>query len=484
MAISDYSIVTLLMFLLGGGGSDLLDHLPTDAYWQVKEVQVTPESLMAELKPPGAADVEALIEQLASPDAAVRTAAATKIKAAGEGAIPALKEETESEDLEVAQQAKSLIGEITAALKPSSVRRLMAIRTLGERKERGALDVLRPLLESKEPFVADYARVAIARVEGKPAVSTLQPAPIRQDLWLLPSGCAAVGQLVPKAGMVERFDLALAKMHLNEAQRKDRLDELMRISLELAETLGNARVDGVTVGVSGDLGDKSGYLVAILRGQFDRVAVAELVKKEGMSAADVEGLTVFQPDNESAMFFASDNVAVFMSAPAGKALPTREMIAAVRDGKGTLKDAKDLLPLVEKAPKDEAFWAVGRAGPVFQMLPGLGGAETFSLVGKQQGPRLDLTLTADGADAAKLTESVERFKFWQKGAVKAMGDLSPVMPPLKPVTDLLRSIKSQVQGNRATVNATFTGPVTGIILFMNHPYALAKPVEEPAEGKK
>jgi hypothetical protein len=94
------------------------------------------------------------------------------------------------------------------------------------------------------------------------------------------------------------------------------------------------RIEGVTVGVSGDISDRSGYLVAVLRGQFDRVAFAQLVRELGNTSGNVEGLDVFQPDNESAMFFAGDDRAVYMAAPAGTSLPLKEMAAAIRSGKG------------------------------------------------------------------------------------------------------------------------------------------------------
>ena len=48
-------------------------------------------------------------------------------------AIRALEKETESDILETSRRAKALIQEITADTKPVAIRRLMAIRTLGER---------------------------------------------------------------------------------------------------------------------------------------------------------------------------------------------------------------------------------------------------------------------------------------------------------------------------------------------------------------
>ena len=55
----------LLLNLLTGGGNDLLDYLPTDAYWRQKSVSVSVDTMMAELKPAApAGDISKLIEEL------------------------------------------------------------------------------------------------------------------------------------------------------------------------------------------------------------------------------------------------------------------------------------------------------------------------------------------------------------------------------------------------------------------------------------
>src|SRR5205085_9006267 len=196
MAISDFTLVTLVTFLLGGGASrDLLDYVPVEAYWEAKKVVVTPDVLLAELQPPPAAgDLGDLVGQLDAADAATRDAAAAKIRALGAAAVPTLQKEADSDDIGVARRARSLISEINAATKPARVRRLMAIRTPGERKERRALDLLKPLTDAQEPFVASYARRAVAQIEGKSggardAANPLAPPAglVRNDLWLLPA---------------------------------------------------------------------------------------------------------------------------------------------------------------------------------------------------------------------------------------------------------------------------------------------------------
>jgi hypothetical protein len=486
MALSEFSLVTLITFLLGAGGGDLLDYVPTDAYWKAKEVTVTVDALTKDLHPTPLAEVADLIAQLDSPDAAVRDAAAAKIRAAGPGAIPALQEETQSEIIETSRRAKALIQEITADMKPGAIRRLMAIRTLGERKEKSALDVLRPLTESKEAFVAEYAARAVAQIEGESLARQRPEAPMKQDLWLLPAGCAVVGQLSPRTGMAVPFDRALAKMDIRAEQKEERLQSLTETVLVLAERVGNMRVDGVTFGLSGDIGDRSGFLVAVLRGQFDRVAFSQLVIQTGTPAGNVDGVDVFQPDNESAMFFASDNQAVYMAAPAGRSLPLKEMVAAVKAGKGGLDRAEGLPGMIKAAPTGEAVWAVARTTPEIRQFPPFTGFETATLVGKQEGQSFQLRLTAEGSDPKKVERSTQELNRMLKGSRDWFEANAPVMPPLKPVRNFLRSIAPQVQGTKLTATATYNGPLTETIVFLEYPFATAKPVEDeekPAEKK-
>jgi hypothetical protein len=240
------------------------------------------------------------------------------------------------------------------------------------------------------------------------------------------------------------------------------------------------RIDGVTLGVSGDISDRNGFLVAVIRGQFDRVAFSELVRQRGTPAGNVEGYDVFQPDNESAMFFASDNQAVFMAAPAGTSLPLKEMAAAVKAGRGGLEKAEGLTELIKGADVAQPIWAVARTTPEIRQLTMFGGFETLSLVGRQDGQTFQFRLVAKGSDAKKMDASVQELTSHLAGAKKWFEANSPVMPPLKPVTQLLRSITHKLDGTKLTATATMKGPVTGTLVFLEFPYAQAKP-EEDAE---
>ncbi len=366
MAISDFSLVTLLTFLLGGGASqDLLDYVPVAAYWETKKVVVTPEVLLAELKPAAeAGGLDDLIAQLGAADADAREQAAAKIRALGTAALPTLQKEAASDDIEIARRAKSLVSEINAAVKPARVRRLMSIRTLGELKEQRALPLLKPLLESTEPFVATYARRAIAQINGEAPDRSVPTDALRNDLWLLPANCAAVGQFGPLPGLAQRFDAAIEGMHIQPQQKKDRLQTLTENVLELADHIGNVRIDGVTVGVSDDFSFNSGFIVAVVRGQFDRAAVAERVREEGSPAGNVDGVDVFRLEDGGSLLFPSDNLAVYLFAPdpakLPAKLPVREMIAAARAGKGGLETNGAMLELLKSAQTGQSRWTFPR----------------------------------------------------------------------------------------------------------------------------
>ncbi|HEX8916288.1 MAG TPA: hypothetical protein VF796_28315, partial [Humisphaera sp.] len=207
------SFMTIFLFaVLSGGASDLLDAVPSDEYWKLKNVQVTPETLAAELAPAAAAaDLTKLINQLGDEDPAVRDAAATKIRAAGPGALPQLERGTKHDDLEVAGRCRKLIAEMKTGGKAEQVRRLIAIRTAGERKVAALKPRLAELAKSDDAVVADYAAAAVAAIDGKPYT---RPHPASGDDALsLPADMTVVAHLGVtggRAATAEDFKQAVA----------------------------------------------------------------------------------------------------------------------------------------------------------------------------------------------------------------------------------------------------------------------------------
>jgi hypothetical protein len=181
------------------------------------------------------------------------------------------------------------------------------------------------------------------------------------------------------------------------------------------------------------------------------------------------------------MFFASDRQAVYLAAPAVTSLPLKEMAAAVKAGKGGLDNADDLRDLLKSADTKQAIWAVAHTTPEIRQFPGFAGIETLSLVGRQDGPVFQFELRAKGADARKLEGSVQELNRHLKSAREWFDANAPVMQPLLPVRDFLRSITPKVEGTDLSATATYKGPVTETLVFLEFPYATAQPVGD--DGK-
>ncbi|HEY7115891.1 MAG TPA: HEAT repeat domain-containing protein, partial [Tepidisphaeraceae bacterium] len=272
MAATSFSIFSLLFALLSGGATDLLDLVPSDGYWKAKNVvAVTVDQLVTEITPQAGANIADLIKALGSGNPAERDGAASKIRAMGPAAVPALEKAADDPDPEVANRVRGLSEQIKLNSKAAGVRKLMAIRTLGEMKKPEALPALRALVNSKEMFVADYATRAIAQIEGKPLPARGAPAAqLKADLTLLPAKCGVVGQFSfasTKPISIEQVAKQVPVMPGED--RRQSLEMLTGHVIAIADQIGNVRIEGVTFGVADDVGPNGGFAAVIVRGQWD-----------------------------------------------------------------------------------------------------------------------------------------------------------------------------------------------------------------------
>jgi hypothetical protein len=141
--------------------------------------------------------------------------------------------------------------------------------------------------------------------------------------------------------------------------------------------------------------------------------------------------------------------------------------------------------MIKTAATDQALWAVARTTPEMRQFPPLQGFETATLVGRQEGQSFSLHLTAEGSDAKKVELSMQDLNRALKSSREWFDANAPVMPPLKPVRNFLRSITPTVQGTKVTATATYRGPLTETLVFLEYPYATANPVEDdkPQEAR-
>ena len=129
-----------LIILLNGARTDLLDAIPSGAYWRVKGVAVTVEQLERDAGADERVEaIDVLVGELGSPQFKARAEAKKKLVGMGPSILPQLQGAMGSGNPEVRAVAAEIGRQFESKGKERTVRRLMAIRTLGEpRAERGA----------------------------------------------------------------------------------------------------------------------------------------------------------------------------------------------------------------------------------------------------------------------------------------------------------------------------------------------------------
>jgi hypothetical protein len=402
--------LVLLICGLAGSGNDLLDYASTEGYWRREQVPATAEAMIGELQATTQpVDVAQLLPELGSTDPEARRAAEARARFLGPAALPELRKGAESVNPLIAAQAAASVGRLDATPAAGAVRRLMVIRTLGELRAAAALPVLHELARSPEPFVAEYAAAAAETIEGRAAPARARAAWVDRDVWLLPDRVRAVLCFAPRASSPLPIDEVVKP---TDAAMKGRAqsarDALLAEVLGVAEQFGNLRFDGMTWGLSGEIGERSGYLVGILRGRYDREGVVATLAGRKVPSTTVEQIQVFRPSQETAVFFPSHDRIVFVASPRGGELPLKGMVSAVRANGGGLRTDPEMVRLVQSVDTSQPLWGVARVTDAYRQLPPLAGFDSVTLVASaRQAGAYDVKLNAAGRDPAKVRESAE-----------------------------------------------------------------------------
>jgi HEAT repeat protein len=227
-------------------------------------------------------DISELIKQMGADQFRQREDAMKAIRAIGPGTIDQLRKAADGPDAEIADRAETLIKQLSGGLFTTAERRLMAIRTLGELKQREALPHLEKLLESKEPFIAEYSTAAIAAIEGK---SFKRPRPTQkqrdEDLYLMPKECVFVLQ----AGADERINISwdqilrLLAQIPNGQERNAAVAKYEKAFRTLLGRAGNVRIDLATVCVAGQIFADNGLCRRALRQLTGRLPAPSQIRR-------------------------------------------------------------------------------------------------------------------------------------------------------------------------------------------------------------
>jgi len=477
-----FGVIEMLMMLAlpMGGGNDLLDFVPTDEFWRSQKVFVSGRAMLSELRVVAAPDISESIKQLSSDDFSSREKATREILLLGPAVVPQLEAAVKTGGAETALRARSLIKTLGGSKKTSATRKLIAIRTLGELRHRQALGPLDKLLKSEQPFVADYAGRAIARIEGKP-YHRQRPsrAELDEDVWILPAKCAAVGQV----SLIRPVPLSLKKALEKVTPRRrgvevkpaDMLKRVNAMIIATANSLGNVRLDALTMGVSGDIGNRTGFVVIVARGQYDRkafvAAIRQMAAKAGpirgrFSVSQVDGVDVISLFGEFQVLLVSDQRMILVGGPRAAVLPVKEMIAAAKAKKGTLHENKKLAQLIKSVDRNNSsLWAAMVPTENYKKFPLFAPFDSMTLTARQHADgSVTGKLVAHGADSDARRAAVALFYEHKEHGTREIREEVERMPMVLPIVAFLQSIKHSQDEKSVTVTAKIDDP--GPMLMM------------------
>jgi len=451
----------LMMLLVLSGGNELLDYVGTEAYWQACGEQPDAAALLGAIRPGRKPkDISKLVADLGASSYKVREAASAKLKSMGPAVLGELRKAAAASDDE---EVKARVGALEVHFGgrgTQDLRRLMAIRTLGERKVTPAATVLKALLKSPEPFVAEFAARAIARIEGQPVAPRPQAtvAEMKQDLHLLPADCSVVGQINVAAllGLPHNVTKATTQMAAGMPRGRDPKELAQRMTgmlLEVAGITGNFRLQAATVGVSGKIGKNTGYVMIVGRGRYDAERFRQWLKDKGVRTVEADGVIAYMPDREVRLIVPSDRRLILLIGSRKANFPLAEVVAALKKAPGKPRYGQAVAKLVAGVDTTRPVWAVAAMTASYrEALSLLAPLDWLALTGVFEKDVLALTLTGAGQDAEKVAAAVAEFNRHMAKARQSVDRQAERMPAMKVLAEVFAGVKATADGKAVTAS--------------------------------
>ncbi len=467
-----YSYIGILMMALLGGagpaGNQLLDYIPTRAYWQLAGVPMTVEAMRRELAARlPVQEVTHQIQDLASDSFEVRERAAEELRKMGAAALPQLEEAAKSKDPEVMVRAQSILRDLAEERQEMTVRRLMAIRTLGELKDPRAAQVLQGLLHSKQPFEARYAAAALAAIGGQPYQRpALDARDRRKDVWLLPQNVGLVLQIsLPAGGTVDPHQvMARVAGIVGTAPQamEEEANEIAQDIIDLAHRTGNFELDCLTLGVNAD--PQKGA-VAILRGQYDPKTLVGVLQGLGRTTIrKVGSWAVLEVGGGDLTVICADGKRlVVLTGPRNMPRPVGELTSALTSRHGGLQQNARMVALIRAVDTNCPVWGVVDINPRYVFDRNVGVFASAVLSATAAGDHLDYTLKAQGQDAQAVAQAAQAVQTNMQNAARyVQGQAFLPAPVREPVAAVLGSLRVTAEGTTATATWQMKGSPLGM----------------------
>jgi hypothetical protein len=264
-----------------------------------------------------------------------------------------------------------------------------------------------------------------------------------------------------------------------------------------------------------DVGPNAGFVVLIAHGQYDAAAVSAAVRKLGagegaenagggpakLAPKQVAGVEVLTPadGNDGVGFaFPSDERAMVFGGASLEKLPFAEVFGAI--AKPAPADPvkahvllggpefKALFAEVDKGGDAAKLWLACRVSNSYAAAPVINAFDAITLIGVQEKDELKLRVNGAGKDALKVKDAVATVNGGLDMARGQMGEAVKQMPQLKPVADLIGSLKCEATDTTATMTGTYKGEAAALfalpMTFMGVPMAGPPPQVQPQPAVK
>jgi hypothetical protein len=398
---------SVLFNVLTGPPADYASVLETKAALEICELPFKSDALISYLKEGmnevSEDDIKKSFEQLGSSKAAERKAASKMLVEAGMRAMPYLKKGMASKDPEIKDTSKMLRmlieKQVSKANTTDFVKKLYAIKALGELKASNAQAVLKIYAASSEISLSEAAKIASAACGGPDYKRRAGVEAIKELQKMIPAGAGFAGvwdfERTSKKDYVNRLikilsdDMGSGNPLLKfVTSNKAKLLPVIQSGLNYS---GNVRIDAVSAFVSSNVGPREGYFGVIVKGKFNNQKLTALMSGMRMETTEYNSVQVLHQYGIS-MAFIDDETFVWAVGEGEKLSAIIPFIDAVKAKNAVLKD--HLKPAFDLVLSGKTRLAVcGRFGQ-----------RTIDLISKELAREIDRKRNRNNADAEDILE--------------------------------------------------------------------------------
>jgi hypothetical protein len=289
-----------------------------------------------------------------------------------------------------------------------------------------------------------------------------------------------------RPGGVVDLKQALAGMPGGAEQKEESLSKVVQQVIDLAEQIGNVRLDSVTMGLGEEVGPRQGFFVLYARGLYDPEAFKAILPPN-MTVEMHNDIEFRNLGGEGASLATpSGQLLALVAGASPTETPVEEVSMGIKDGKGKFAENELMAKLLEPVNKTADLWAVVRVTDSYRQAPVLAAFDTLQLVSQVSGDAMKIEVKATGQDADTVKAAVEQFTaLVEEGknqlANKAPADAnapeaapapaeagaadSPGKSAAQPLVDFLGSIQTKVDGTTATMTGTLKGSSGAMMLL-------------------